>query len=178
MYIEVLAKQGKEKLREGLASIEPAKLIQLRKEQVRNCFMSSVDMGNRFSSVVKISGVEYINDAMSSSPNATWFSLEMMTKPVIWITYGHTSDEELSSLIPVVREKVDTLICIGSNIESVAKVFAGIVKDIASAQTIEDAVNYAHSIVDEEKAVLFSPACQLSDNQEHGSSFRRYVNEL
>ena len=178
MYIELLAKQGKASLREGLASIEPSKLIQLRKEQMRSCFMSSVDMGNRFGSTVKIHGTEYINDAMSSSPNATWYSLEMMRKPVIWITHANTSNESLTSLMSVVSEKVNVLICVGDNVENVARVFEGIVPKIVSTQTIEDAVNYAYHIADEDKNVLYSPACELENNEVSGFDFRKYVNEL
>ena len=178
MYLESLAKQGKKKLHEGLASIEPSKFVQLRKEQLRSCFMDSVDMGNRFSSIAKIYGTEYINDASSSSPNATWFSLEMMKKPTIWITHANEPNESLASLIPVVSEKVNTLICVGDNIENVAKVYAGIVEHIASAKTIEDAVNYSFSIANENNVVLYSPACKLEDNEESGLSFRKYVNEL
>ncbi|MDL2315441.1 hypothetical protein LJC16_04200, partial [Bacteroidales bacterium OttesenSCG-928-C19] len=128
--------------------------------------------------IAKIYGTEYINDAVSSSPNATWFSLEMMKKPTIWITHANEPNESLASLIPVVSEKVDTLICVGENIENVAKVFTGIVKNIASANTIEDAVNYSYSIADESKVVLYSPACKLEDNEESGFAFRKYVNEL
>ena len=178
MYLESLAKQGKKKLHEGLASIEPSKLVQLRKEQLRNCFMNSVDMGSRFSFVAKIYGAEYINDASSSTANASWFSLEMMKKPVIWITYANEPNDVLAGLIPVVSERVDTLICVGGNIENVAKVFTGIVANIASAETIEDAVNYSYRIADENKVVLFSPACKLEDNEASGLLFKRCVNEL
>jgi UDP-N-acetylmuramoylalanine--D-glutamate ligase len=84
-------------------------------------------------------------------------------------------------LAPLLRERVKTVITIGSAAEKIEQQLAGVVK-IESAESLQRAVAKAHELATPGDTVLLAPACASFDqfeNYEHrGRVFKELVAEL
>ncbi len=180
MDIELLAKQGRTKIHSGLAGIDVNQLMRLRKQTLRNCFSSFEQDENRLEFLARVQEIEFFNDAASQTPNSTWFSLENMCKPTIWVACSDDGITDFTSLIPMALEKVKTLIYFGdNNTQYLKRAFAGIIPTIIKVDDLESAVYKAFYLSEGNEAVLFSPACKTQHTvEELGHSFKRVVQEL
>ena len=177
MNIETLATQGREKVYNGLAGIDVDKLKKLRNKNLIRCFTHFDKEPYRLQFTARIHGMEFINDAMSRTPNATWYSLETMDKAVIWIANGNTTD--FTTLIPLALRKIRMLICVGNDNTRLHDVFSGIIPTITDVKSIKEAVNTALYSDIENAAVLFSPACENGiPATEQGKEYQREVFDL
>ena len=70
-------------------------------------------MEHRLEKVAKIHGIDFINDSKATNVNATWYALESMQKPTIWIVGGVDKGNDYSSLKGLVKQKVLGIICLG-----------------------------------------------------------------
>ena len=179
MNIESLATQGREKVSTGLAGIDANKLKQLRNKNLRDCFLHFEQDPYRMQFTARIHGIEFINDAISRTQNATWYSLETVDKAVIWIANGDNNETDFTSLIPLALRKIRMLICVGTDNHRLHDVFSGIIPTIIDAGSIKEAVSKALYSDIENGVVLFSPACEngKSINQQ-GEEFKREVYDL
>ena len=57
------------------------RLIDARKQSMRRMG----DIEHRLEFVDVVDGVEYVNDAKATDLNSTWYSLECMDMPVVWV---------------------------------------------------------------------------------------------
>lgn len=179
MTLESLAKQGREKIYTNLAGIDTAKLKKLRNETMRRSFSSFDEMKYKLEFVARINGMEFINDASSRTPNATWYSLDTMEKPVIWIANGDVNDVDFDTLKTLALRKVRMLICVGNDNTRLHDTFAGSIPVIVDAKNLAVALDKAFYSGIENAVTLFSPA---SENgvavAEQGEEFTYCVNEL
>ena len=179
MNIETLATQGREKVSTSLAGIDVNKLNKLRNKNLRDCFSHFDEDPYRLKFTARIHGIEFINDAMSRTPNGTWYSLETMDKAVIWIANGDNNITDFTTLIPLALRKVRMLICVGNDNHRLHEVFSGIIPTIIDVNSIKEAVTKALYSDIENSAVLFSPACENGVSvKEQGEEFQREVYDL
>ncbi|MBR3939819.1 MAG: hypothetical protein IKJ67_07585 [Bacteroidales bacterium] len=179
MNIETLATQGREKVYTGLAGIDVTKLKKLRNKNLRDCFLHFDEEPYRLQFTARIHGMEFINDAISRTPNATWYSLETMDKAVIWIANGDNNTTDFTTLIPLALRKIRMLICLGNDNSRLHDVFSGIIPTITDVKSIKEAVNIALYSDIENATVLFSPACENGiPMKEQGEEFQREVYDL
>ena len=127
-------------------------------------------------------GVQFVNDSKATNVNSTWYALESIPKPIIWIVGGIDKGNDYSSLKPLVEEKVKAIICLGKDNEKLHKAFGDIVEYIDDADSAEMAVRKAYAMSVSGETVLLSPACasfDLFDNyEERGTKFKKAVGEL
>lgn len=179
MTLESLAKQGREKIYTNLAEIDAAKLKKMRNETLRRCFSSFDDMKYKLDFVARINGMEFVNDASSRTPNATWYSLDTMEKPVIWIANGDVNDVDFEVLKPLALRKVRMLICVGYDNTRLHDTFAGSIPVIVDARNLAVALDKAFYSGIEDAVTLFSPSCENGVSEaEQGEEFTYCVNEL
>ena len=179
MTLESLAKQGREKIYTNLAGIDTAKLKKLRNEAMRRSFVSFDEMKYKLEFVARIGGMEFINDASSRTPNATWYSLDTMEKPVIWIANGDVNDVDFDAVRPLALRKVRMLICVGADNTRLHDTFAGSIPVIIDAPSLAVAIDKAFYSGIENAVTLFSPACENGVAvAEQGEEFKACVNEL
>ena len=98
MNIETLATQGRDKVFNGLAGIDATKLKKLRNQNLRECFSHFEEEPFRLQFMARIHGMEFINDAISRTPNATWYSLETINNAVIWIANGDNNPNTVTQI--------------------------------------------------------------------------------
>ena len=80
MRIHDLAQQGKHNAYNSMASGIAARLLDIRKEIIRESLSDFQNVEHRLEFVAKVHGIEFINDSKATNVNSTWYALESMQK--------------------------------------------------------------------------------------------------
>jgi len=185
MLLQELALQGKHNIYNSMAAGIVSRILEIRKEVIRQSLMDFTSIEHRLEHVVKVHGIEFINDSKATNVNSTWYALESMTKPVIWIVGGVDKGNDYNELKDMVIKKVKAIVCIGADAKSNRKIHRSFGEDkelIVDAVSMEDAVKKAYRFGAKGDIVLLSPACASFDMfknyEERGWRFKRAVREL
>ncbi|GIV34253.1 MAG: UDP-N-acetylmuramoylalanine--D-glutamate ligase [Chitinophagales bacterium] len=182
MSISDLSIRGTHNIYNSLAACLAAKTFDIRNEVIRESLKDFKGMEHRLEFVTKIGGVEYINDSKATNVNSTWYALESMTKPVIWIAGGVDKGNDYSVLEDVVRKKVKAIVCLGINNLKIHEAFGRHVDLIVNTMSAKEAVKVAHFLADKGDVVLLSPACASFDlfnnYEDRGRQFKEAVRNL
>jgi len=182
MNIQQLALQGKHNIYNSMAAAISARILDLNKELIRESLIDFKNVEHRLERVIKVHGIEFINDSKATNVNSTWYALESMTKDTIWIVGGVDKGNDYTSLIPLIKQKVKAIVCLGENVDSIKSAFENLGIEMTFASTMDEAVNQSYSHADKGEAVLLSPACasfDLFENYEHrGYEFKSSVRSL
>lgn len=153
-------------------------LMEIRKDIIRESLSDIYDKTSNFETIATIKGVDYVNDAHALTVETTGSSLLRCYKPVVWIIAQPQNSTELSEISEIVEEKVNTIICLGENVNNVFNAFgAETVQLIINAENMEEAVKIAASITQPGELVLFSPASDTVDKNV-GKEFNKAVRVL
>lgn len=182
MSIHELALKGKHNAQNSLASGIASRILEIRKESIRESLSDFTNVEHRLEFVAKVHGIEFINDSKATNVNSTWFALESMDKPTVWIVGGVDKGNDYSELMELVQEKVKAIICLGVDNSKIIEAFTGVVDTIVEAKTAMEAVAYGYRLAKKEETVLLSPACasfDLFENyEERGNLFKEAVRAL
>lgn len=182
MFINELALQGKHNLYNSMAAAVAARLVDVRKESIRESLADFENIEHRLEFVARIKGVDFINDSKATNVNSAWYALECMHNPVIWIAGGVDKGNDYSILAPLVKEKVKAIICLGKDNEKLKTAFGDMVETMVETQSMQEAVKAGYYLGKKGDVVLLSPACasfDLFENYEdRGHQFKKYVREL
>ncbi len=182
MSIDELSLKGKHNTYNSMAAGLAGNVLRIRKEIIREALMDFKGVEHRLEKVVEINGIEFINDSKATNVNSTWYALECMTRPVIWIAGGKDKGNEYSALYELARNKVKALVCLGKDNSKLQKAFEGVIDIIIDTHSMKDAVNEAYRLAQPGDVVLLSPACasfDLFDNYEdRGHQFKKYIKQL
>lgn len=174
--------RGKHNRYNGMASAVMANLLDVRKDNIRESLSNFQNIEHRLESVTKVNGVEYINDSKATNVNSSWFALESMEKPVIWIAGGVDKGNNYTDLKPLVNQKVKLIICLGLDNLKIHQAFQSDVDMIINTQSAKEAVHVASRMSESGDAVLLSPACASFDlfdsYEERGRMFKAAVRNL
>ncbi len=182
MSIHELALKGKHNAQNSLASGIASRILEIRKEIVRESLEDFVNVEHRLEFVAKVNGIEFINDSKATNVNATWFALESMENPTVWIVGGVDKGNDYSELIELVKGKVKAIICLGLDNQKIIEAFENEVDTIVEARSAMEAVAYGYRLAKKDETVLLSPACasfDLFENYEdRGNQFKAAVRSL
>ena len=182
MGIHELALKGKHNTQNSLASGIASRILEIRKESVRESLSDFVNVEHRLEFVAKVHGIEFINDSKATNVNSTWFALESMERPTVWIVGGVDKGNDYSELDPLVADKVKAIICLGKDNSKIIQAFTGKVETIVEASSAMEAVAYGYRLAKKDETVLLSPACasfDLFENyEERGNEFKKAVKLL
>ena len=177
-----LALEGKHNIKNAMAASTVAHLLKIRKDTIRESLECFQGAEHRLEQVLKINKVQYINDSKATNVNATYFALESMNAPTVWIVGGVDKGNDYSALYPFVNEKVKAIICLGKNNETLFENFESMVDIMVETQFMSEAVKIAYNIATAGDNVLLSPACasfDLFENYEdRGQQFKNEVRQL
>jgi UDP-N-acetylmuramoylalanine--D-glutamate ligase len=166
----------------SMAAAIMASLIDVRKENIRESLSNFQNLEHRLESVGKFNGVEYINDSKATNVNSTWYALESMDRPVIWIAGGVDKGNNYADLKPLVKDKVKLIICLGMDNRKIHQAFQSDVDMIINTMSAQEAVHVASRLSENGDVVLLSPACasfDLFENyEERGRLFKQAVKNL
>lgn len=182
MSIHELALQGKHNLYNSMASGIAGRILDLRKEIIRESLSDFQNIEHRLEHVATIHGIDFINDSKATNVNSTWYALESLTKPTVWIVGGVDKGNDYSELNELIQDKVKAIICLGKDNKKIINSFKDSIQVIEEAASADEAVKIAYEIAQKGDAVLLSPACasfDLFENYEdRGHQFKRAVRAL
>ena len=182
MSIHDLALKGKHNTQNSLAAGIAARIVEIRKDIVRQSLEDFVNVEHRLEFVAKINGVEFINDSKATNINSTWFALESMEKPTVWIVGGVDKGNDYNELLSLVDEKVKAIICLGEDNDKIKEAFQSKVETLVEARDAVEAVAYAYRLARKDDSVLLSPACASFDlfesYEDRGNQFKQAVRML
>lgn len=182
MTLEELALQGKHNVYNSMAASITSKLINIRKESIKQCLSDFQNVEHRLEFVASIHGVNFINDSKATNVNSTWYALESMESGVVWIAGGVDKGNNYNELTDLVKSKVKAIVCLGTNNTKLHKAFDGMVEVVVDTDNMTDAISFASSLAKHGDSVLLSPACASFDLYENyedrGNQFKENVNSL
>jgi UDP-N-acetylmuramoylalanine--D-glutamate ligase len=182
MPINQLALEGKHNVKNAMAATTVAQLMNIRKATIRESLTSFQGAEHRLEKVLKINNVQYINDSKATNVNATFFALDSMITPTVWIVGGVDKGNDYDELMALVREKVKGIICLGIDNKKLADKFEGLVEMFVETTSMSEAVKIANKMAEKGDTVLLSPACasfDLFENYEdRGRKFKQAVQNL
>ncbi|GEC71122.1 UDP-N-acetylmuramoylalanine--D-glutamate ligase [Flavobacterium flevense] len=182
METESIALEGKHNLKNAMAATSVAKLMKIRKATIRESLSNFQGVEHRLEKVLKIQNVQYINDSKATNVNATFFALDSMNTPTVWIVGGVDKGNDYNELMALVREKVKAVICLGVDNKKIIDAFGNVVDIMVEVNSMSDAVRMAQRITEKGDTVLLSPACasfDLFENYEdRGRQFKDAVHNL
>jgi UDP-N-acetylmuramoylalanine--D-glutamate ligase len=182
MKMTELALQGKHNLANSMAAGIAARILDLRKELIRESLENFDNVEHRLEFVSKVNGISFINDSKATNVNSTWYALESMKTPTVWIAGGQDKGNDYRELLPLVSNKVKAIVCLTKDSKKIRAAFDKIVEKIIDVQTAEQAVKVSYDLAREGDSVLLSPACasfDLFENYEdRGRQFKAAVRRL
>jgi UDP-N-acetylmuramoylalanine--D-glutamate ligase len=177
-----LALEGKHNIKNAMAASTVAHLLKIRKQTIRESLENFQGVEHRLENVLKINKVQYINDSKATNVNATYFALESMDAPTVWIVGGVDKGNNYQELFQFVNEKVKAIICLGVDNKKLMENFGGMVDIIIETEYMSEAVKIAYKVAEAGDNVLLSPACasfDLFENYEdRGRQFKDSVRNL
>ena len=182
MTIQELALQGKHNLYNSMAAGIASRILEVRKDVIRECLSDFQNIEHRLELVNEVYGISFINDSKATNVNSTWYALESMSTPVVWIAGGVDKGNDYSEILPMVKDKVKALICLGIDNSKLHEAFGDSVELIIDADNMRDAVYAAYKAGAKGDAVLLSPACAsfdlFEDYEDRGRQFKEAVRNL
>ncbi|MFI8378610.1 UDP-N-acetylmuramoyl-L-alanine--D-glutamate ligase [Leeuwenhoekiella sp. NPDC079379] len=182
MSTKKLEIKGAHNTKNAMAAATASRLLSIRKATIRESLEGFQGVEHRLEYVLKINNVSYINDSKATNVNATFYALDSMSAPTVWIVGGVDKGNDYKDLFPLVNEKVKAIICLGVDNAKLLHTFSNMVETIIETESISEAVKIAYKLTDKGDNVLLSPACasfDLFDNYEdRGRQFKNAVRNL
>ena len=177
-----LSLNGLHNLYNSMAAALSAGILNIAKEDIRKALSNFEGVEHRLEPAGTVDGVRYINDSKATNVNSTWYALESMPTDTILILGGKDKGNDYSEILPLVKEKVKAIICMGKDNTKLLDFFTGHVPAIFDTHSIEEAVGTAASISHSGDTVLLSPCCASFDlfksYEDRGEQFKAQVAAL
>lgn len=182
MPITELSLDGKHNVKNAMAAIAVAQLKNIRKKTIIESLSNFQGVEHRLEKVLKIQGVEYINDSKATNTNSAYFALDSMNAPTVWIVGGVDKGNDYNELMQLVREKVKAIVCLGVDNQKIIHAFGNVVDVITETTSMAEAVKMASRLAEKGDTVLLSPACASFDlfesYEDRGKQFKAAVQNL
>lgn len=182
MSKDTLALEGKHNIKNAMAASTVAQLLKIRKQTIRESLETFHGVEHRLEKVLKIHNVQYINDSKATNVNSAFYALESITTPIVWIVGGIDKGNNYEELLPLVREKVKAIVCLGLDNSKLIDVFGSVTDVMIEANSMSEAVKAAYAVAESGDTVLLSPACASFDlfqnYEDRGKQFKEAVRNL
>jgi UDP-N-acetylmuramoylalanine--D-glutamate ligase len=182
MTIHELALKGRHNTYNSMAAAIAGKVLNIRKDAIRESLADFQGVEHRLEPVIKVSGINFINDSKATNVNSTWYALECMETSVIWIVGGIDKGNDYSELFTIVKQKVRAVVCLGKDNRKIMEAFRDIIPTIVEANSMEEAVRSSYYLAKKGETVLLSPACASFDlfnnYEDRGRQFKAAVRNL
>tara|TARA_Y100000996_G_scaffold415430_1_gene410152 strand:+ start:5672 stop:7009 length:1338 start_codon:yes stop_codon:yes gene_type:complete len=174
--------KGRHNLLNAMAASTVASILKLNNDNIRDSLLNFKGLPHRLEYVLKIQDVNYVNDSKATNVNATFYALETLTTRGVWIAGGIDKGNKYEKLLPLVREKIKAIICLGINNKKLIDVFYEVTDVMVETQSMDEAVKIAHKLSKKKETVLLSPACASFDlfknYEDRGDQFKNAVRNL
>ena len=173
---------GRHNLLNAMAAATIANLLSINKESIRESLTHFKGAPHRMENVLTIQRVNYINDSKATNINATYFALESIQTPLIWIVGGVDKGNDYNVLLSLIRKKAKAVICLGIDNSKLRNAFEATSDVFMETESMTEAVKIAHKLAEPKDTVLLSPACASFDlfknYEDRGDQFKDAVRNL
>ncbi len=174
--------KGVHNIENAMASSLMALLSGCNADAVIDTLKTFPGLEHRLEFVREVDGVKFINDSKGTNVGAVIKSLESFSEPVILIAGGRDKDSDFSVLMPLIKEKVKSLILIGEAKDKIKRAVGEAAKEVFMEDDFRAAVLKAKQAASHGDVVLLSPACasfdMFRDFEDRGRQFKKAVMEL
>jgi UDP-N-acetylmuramoylalanine--D-glutamate ligase len=181
MPVAEISLAGAHNVENVLAAVCAARLAGVESETIRAAVLAFKAVEHRLEFVREVGGVRYYNDSKATNVDATMKAVEAFAGGIHLILGGKDKGSDYRVLEPLLRERVKTVITIGSAAEKIERQLDGVVK-IERAETLERAVAFAQAAAAAGDTVLLAPACasfdQFENYEQRGRVFKELVQGL
>ena len=182
MFINDFALKGIHNSYNSMAAAIAANVLNINKDVIRESLIDFQNVEHRLEYVATVGGVDFINDSKATNVNSTWYALESMDKPVVWIVGGVDKGNDYTALLPLVKEKVKVIVCLGVDNHKIHEAFGKHVDIMLNTSSADEAVLVAKRFSEKGDVVLLSPACASFDlfanYEDRGWQFKAAVKQL
>jgi len=182
MFINDFALKGIHNSYNSMAAAIAANVLNINKDVIRESLIDFQNVEHRLEYVATVGGVDFINDSKATNVNSTWYALESMDKPVVWIVGGVDKGNDYTTLLPLVKDKVKVIICLGVDNHKIHEAFGKHVDIMLNTSSAEEAVQVAKRFSAKGDVVLLSPACASFDlfanYEDRGWQYKAAVKQL
>jgi len=182
MSLQELSLRGIHNTYNSMAAGIAGNVLKIRNDVIREALMDFQGVEHRLESVLKVHGIDFINDSKATNVNATWYALESVKGSMVWILGGVDKGNDYSELFHLVENKVKAIVCLGKDNQRIIRAFEGKVESIVESGNMEDAVKTAYYLASDGDTVLLSPACASFDlfesYEDRGRQFKEAVRAL
>lgn len=182
MELSKLALSGTHNLYNSLAAGISARLLDIKKENIRESLSDFRGVEHRLEYVARVRGVEYINDSKATNVNSCWYALQSMKTPTVLIIGGTDKGNDYTEIEELVKTKVKAMVCLGVDNSRLHQFFDGNVPVIVDAGSMQEAVDHCYRLSDKGDTVLLSPCCASFDlfknYEDRGRQFKDCVKNL
>lgn len=173
--------KGRHNVYNAMAAILACIRVGLSNEAIAEGLRTFPQVEHRLETVRVKDGVVYINDSKATNVDSTWYALDSMTTPVVWIAGGTDKGNDYSVLFELVRQKVKVLICMGLDNKKLIRDFTPLC-EVVDTDNLADAIAAAQRYAKNGDTVLLSPCCASFDlfkNYENrGELFKAAIRQL
>ena len=173
---------GMHNLLNAMAAATIGDLLSINKESIRESLTHFKGAPHRMEKVLTIQRVQYINDSKATNINATYFALESVQTPLIWIVGGVDKGNDYETLLPLIRKKAKAIICLCVDNSKFRDAFEVTSEVFIETEFMTEAVKIAHKLAEPKDTVLLSPACASFDlfknYEDRGDQFKAAVRNL
>ena len=165
IFLDELALGGIHNVYNSMAAALAAKAAGIDNKVIRNSLETFQPIEHRLEPVLSVKGVLYVNDSKATNVDAAWYALECQKKPVVWIVGGTDKGNDYSVLLPLVREKVKGIVCLGLDNRKIHQAFESVVGSgrMVDVKSADEAVKEASRMASDGDVVLLSPCCASFD---------------
>ena len=179
MPIGEMSLVGKHNVANCLAASITAKLLNISDNSLVESLKTFQSVEHRLEQFAEIDGVKYINDSKATNVNATYYALESMKTPTIWIVGGVDKGNDYTEIEELVKEKVKAIVCLGIDNKKIIDFFSANKESIYDTSNLEECVKIAKSVAHKGDTVLLSPCCASFDlfksYEDRGKKFKQAV---
>ncbi|MGE5312162.1 MAG: UDP-N-acetylmuramoyl-L-alanine--D-glutamate ligase [Nitrospirota bacterium] len=172
---------GHHNLENLLASVLAAGAAGASPDAVQQSINEFRGLPHRLELIHEWRGIRFYNDSKGTNVDAVVRSLESFTEPIVLIAGGRDKGGSYGPLVPLVRDRVKTLVLMGESRFLMAKALGHLTCTVV-VETMGDAVQVAIRAAVPGDVVLLSPACSSFDlyqnYAERGDHFRCLIYEL
>ena len=182
MSIHKLGLVGQHNIYNSMAQAIVGKATDLKKDAIRESLQNFKNLEHRMEKVLKVGGIQFINDSKATNVNSTWYALESTQASLVWIAGGVDKGNDYDALKHLVDQKVHTIICLGKDNRNLHKAFGTCADLMINVQSMDEAVKVAHHFANKGDSILLSPACASFDlfknYEDRGTQFKKAVKNL
>lgn len=153
----------------------------LTRAQVQHGIDGFTTLPHRLEAVTEHNGVAFVDDSKSTTIDSTIAALKSQDRPVRLLAGGVFKGGDLETVLPLIREKVQSIYLFGASREIFESAWKEGGRDISWDATLEEAVHRAASEARSGECVLLSPATSSFDlfanYKERGQVFQKSVRE-